>query len=61
VKGQNVLTFSLSQMSHVVLAWHWHDEKSEPLENEIESIWKAFSQRFQAFKAALSNLLLDNH
>ncbi|KDR51796.1 hypothetical protein HMPREF1991_02146 [Hoylesella loescheii DSM 19665 = JCM 12249 = ATCC 15930] len=40
---------------------HWHDEKSELLENEIESIWKAFSQRFQTLKAALSNLLLDNH
>lgn len=43
------------------LLGHFHNEKSELLENEIESIWKAFSQRFQAFKAALSNLLLDNH
>ena len=43
------------------LLGHFHNEKSELLENEIESIWKAFSQRFQTSKAALTNLLLDYH
>lgn len=35
------------------LLGHFHNEKSELLENETESIWKAFCQRFQTSKAAL--------